>query len=206
MPKKLPVVLNEEERLALLAQPNQRYVTGHRNYMIMTMMFNLGLRLSEAVKLKWDDIDLFSNILMVREGKGKKDRTLYIKDNNWRGEDDKYKLEIWRGRLVEHFGGKLPDHVFPTLKGTSISSRYIQQTIGRYSIKAGINKHVTPHTLRHTFATDFYRFTKDTVIVKNTLGHSDISTTMIYVHLVSGDVENALSGYREEKDSKAPAV
>ncbi len=197
MPKKLPVVLNEEERFALLGQPNRRYVTGHRNYMIMTLMFNLGLRLSEAINLKWADIDLFSNVLMVREGKGKKDRTLYIQDKNWRGEDDKHKLEIWRGRLVEHFDGKLPEYVFPTLKGASISPRYVQQMIARYYRRAGISKHVTPHTLRHTFATDLYRKRKDIAVVKNTLGHSNISTTMVYVHLIGSDVQKALSGDEE---------
>ena len=194
MAKKLPVVLNEDEIVALLKQPSQRYITGHRNFMIMSLMLNLGLRLSEAVGLKWVDVDFLAEVLMVREGKGKKDRTLYIKDKNWRGQDDKYNLEIWRGRLIEQFDEKLPKVVFPTLKGTPLSPRYVQQMVTRYALKAGIQKHVTPHTLRHTFATDLYRKIKDPVTVKNALGHSSITTTMVYVHLVGSDVEKALSG------------
>lgn len=72
--------------------------------------------------------------------------------------------------------------------------RYIQDMIARYARRAGITKRVSPHTLRHTFATDFYRKTKDAVVVKNALGHSSITTTMVYVHLVGSDVEAALTG------------
>jgi site-specific recombinase XerD len=66
--------------------------------------------------------------------------------------------------------------------------------ISRYSNRAGIKKKISPHILRHTFGTDLYRKIKDPVTVKNALGHSSITTTMIYVHLVGADVEKALSG------------
>lgn len=195
--KKLPVVLNDEERKKLLNQANKRYTTGFRNKVMIQLMFNLGFRLAEVVNLKWQDVDFLSEVVMIREGKGMKDRTLYIKDNNWRGENDKRALQEWKERQVKEVG-KLPEYVFSTMssnsKGEKLSDRYVQNMIARYSKKAGIRKKVSPHTLRHTFATDLYRKTRDLVVVKNVLGHSDLSTTMIYVHLVGSDVEEALSG------------
>jgi len=195
--KKLPVVLNQDEREALLDTPNKRYITGHRNRVMMQLMFNTGLRLSEAINLKWDDIDFLSETLTVRQGKGAKDRTLYVKDNNWRNQDDKQDLLEWKERITKELG-YLPDHVFCTTSkhapGKQLLPRYVQDVIGRLSKRAGIKKRVSPHTLRHTFATDLYRRTKDIVTVKNALGHSDLSTTMIYVNLINGDVEKALSG------------
>ncbi len=194
---KLPVVLNDSERLLLLDQANPRYITGHRNRVVMQILFNLGLRLSEVCNLKWQDIDFTSEILMIRNGKGAKDRTLYIKDNNWRGQKDKEALLKWKQRQAE-FLGRLPEYVFTTMSknaaGDPLRDRYIQNMIGRYSARAKIQKKISPHTLRHTFATDLYRRTKDIVTVKNALGHEDISTTMIYVNLVGSDIEKALSG------------
>ena len=195
--KKLPVVLNEREREYLLNQPNPRYLTGFRNQLTIQIMLNIGLRLAEAVNLKWEDIDFLSETLMVREGKGMKDRVLYIKNDNWRGENDKELLQMWKQRQTGALL-YLPEYVFTTVSknsaGKKLSDRYIQNMIVRYGVKASINKKISPHTLRHTFATDLYRKTKDPVVVKNALGHSDLSTTMVYVHLVSGDIEEALSG------------
>jgi len=160
-------------------------------------MFNLGLRLAEVINLKWDDIDFLSEVLMIREVKGMKDRTLYVKNNNWRGDNDKIALQDWKDRQVRELG-YLPEYVFTSMsknaQGKQLQPRYIQEMVSRYAKRAGIKKNVSPHTLRHTFATDLYRKIKDPVTVKNALGHSSITTTMIYVHLVGADVEKALSG------------
>lgn len=195
-PNKLPTILNASEIQALTAQANPRYVTGHRNRVMMQLMLSLGLRLAEVVSLRWDDIDFLSEILMIREGKGMKDRILFIKDNNWRGVDDKSALLEWKKRQTEELGA-LPEYVFTTMSahssGNPLSDRYVQAMIRRYSRRAKIKKKISPHTLRHTFATRLYKHTKDIVVVQKALGHADLSTTMIYVHLVSSDVEQALS-------------
>ncbi len=196
-PLKLPVVLNDDERRVLLRQANVRYITGQRNRVMLQLMCNLGLRLAEVINLRWDDIDFLSEVLMIREGKGMKDRTLYIKHNNWRGEDDKGALQGWKTRQATTLGW-LPEYVFTTTskgsQGKQLQPRYVQDMITRYTKRAGITKRISPHTLRHTFATDFYRRTKDIVVVKNTLGHSNIATSMIYVHMIGSDVEAALTG------------
>jgi site-specific recombinase XerD len=160
--------LNDDERKALLKQANKRYITGHRNKVMMQLMFNLGLRLAEVINLKWDDIDFLSEVLMIREGKGMKDRTLYVKDNNWRDEDDKQALQEWKDRQVKALG-YLPEYVYTTTskgaEGKKLQPRYIQDMISRYSNRAGIKKKISPHSLRHTFATDLYRKIKDPVIL-----------------------------------------
>ncbi len=199
--RKLPIVLNEVERERLLKQANPRYITGHRNRVIMRTMFNLGLRLSEVVKLRWKDIEFEFGVLMIRDGKGGKDRVLFINDNDWRGEDLKKALLEWKERQAEALGGT-PEFVFTSMtrgaEGKQLSDRYIQNMIGRYSRRAELEKKISPHTLRHTFATDLYRKTKDIVTVKNALGHADLSSTMIYITLSGDDLREALSGKKQD--------
>jgi len=188
--KKLPEFLTKDEQYALLEQPNQRYPTGERNHLIMRLMLNAGFRLSEATNLKWIHIDLMSGKVMVREGKGAKDRTL------WLSEKDLMYFKKWKERQIE-VTGKNPEYVFTTLKGEQLDNRYVREMVYRYTYKAGIKKNVSPHTLRHTFATDLYKESKHNIrLVQKALGHSDLSTTQIYTHLEDGDLEDALKNFR----------
>lgn len=187
--KKLPEVLTNDERQALLSQPNPRYPTGERNFVMLKLMLDTGIRLSETTNLRWKDIDLMTGKVMVREGKGSKDRTLWI------GENDLELLRKWRERQQKDVNTSC-DFVFTTLDGEPLQNRYIQTMVKRLSAKAGINKNVSPHTLRHTFATDLYRETKNIRLVQKALGHSDLSTTMIYTHIVDDELENALKSFR----------
>jgi len=97
-PDKLPKILTEEETKRLLQQPNQRYYGPHRDYLYMRLMLKVGLRASEATALRPEHIDLMSGKLMVREGKGAKDRTL------WVGEELLGELQEWTGRRNEKVG------------------------------------------------------------------------------------------------------
>ena len=127
----------------------------------------------------------------MRQGKGAKDRTLWI------GEADINQLRAWRERQVGSCGGD-PDHVFTTLRGDPLSNRYVQAMVARYVKRAGIDKRVSPHTLRHTFTTDLYADTLKIRLVQKVLGHSDLSTTMIYTHVFDPEVETALKAFRKE--------
>ena len=189
--RKLPEFLTQEEQGDLLRQPNSRYPTGERNHLMMKLMLDAGLRLSEATNLKWKNIDLMSGKIMIRDGKGEKDRTL------WVGEKDIELLGKWRERQLEILDEN-SEYVFTTLKGTIVNNRYVQSLVKRYSEKAGITKNISPHTLRHTFATDLYRETKNIRIVQKALGHSDLSTTMIYTHVVDDELEEAMKSFRGE--------
>jgi len=182
---KLPIILENIEAENLLSIPNKRYLTGLRNKVILSVMINMGLRVSEVANLKPSDVNLNKNKLRVVNGKYYKDRDLIIPN---------YTLE-----LFEQWKQKKPksNYIFSTLKGKKLSIRYIQAMVKRYSEKALINKNISPHTLRHTFATEFYRQTKDIETLRKILGHSDISTTQIYITLANIDVEKAMNGFKE---------
>ncbi len=188
-PKKLPVVLTEDEQTRLLEQPNPRYPTGERNQTMLNLMLNTGLRLAEVTALKWRDLDLTTGKLMVRQGKGAKDRSL------WVAEADTARLRSWRERQAKECGEY--EHVFTTLDGKPLGHRYVQRMVARYAAKAGIAKNISPHTLRHTFATDLYRETSKIRLVQKVLGHSDLSTTMVYTHIHDPEVEEALKSFRQ---------
>ena len=190
----IPVVLTKEEQQDLLNQFNERYVTSQRNKVMFGLMLNTGLRVSEAVSLRWEDVNLTSGKVMVREGKGAKDRTLWV-DN-----DQLEELGEWKERQVEKVD-ELPKWVFSTLRegnaGKKMSIQQVWKTLKTYAEKAGIEKDISPHTLRHTFATDLYRETGKIRLVQKALGHADLSTTMIYTHIVDEELEGAMKSFRE---------
>jgi len=187
--RKIPDVLNAEEQGALLKQPNPRYPTGERNRLILQMMLNTGLRLAETTALCWKDVDLNTGRLKVHQGKGARDRVL------WVGDRDLDALRAWRDRQARDVEGT-PGHVFSTLEGKPVSNRYVQAMVKRYALKAGIGKNVHPHLLRHTFATDIYRETSNIRLTQKALGHADLSTTQIYTQLVDEELEGALKSFR----------
>lgn len=189
--KKLPVFLEEHERQALLAQPNPRYVTGQRNKMLIELILGIGTRLSETTDLEWKHVNLMTGKVFINEGKGKKDRVLWLPETTLKD------LRAWRERQATDIGEV--EHVFTTLKGDKVTNRYVQEMVKRYGRKAGIKKNLKPHVLRHTFATDFYRETGDILKTQKALGHDDISTTMIYTHIVDAELENSMKSFRSEK-------
>jgi integrase/recombinase XerD len=185
-PRKLPDVLTAAERHALLAVPRLRAPTGHRDCCLLILMLNAGLRASEALNLRVRDVDWVSGQLMVRQGKGKKDRAVWLNDA------DLDLLRAWKARRPV-----VSERLFTTLQGTPVNDRDLREMVKRRARKAGIAKDVHPHLLRHTFATDLYRQTKDIRLVQKTLGHADVSTTMLYTHLVDDDVAHAMRILRQ---------
>lgn len=183
-PDTLPKILTEDETERLLEQPNHRYFGPHRDYLFMRLMLKAGLRASEAVSLRPEHVDLMSGKLMVREGKGAKDRTL------WLGEEILEELREWMDRRPES------EFLLPTRKATSVATSHLRRSIKRYARDADIEEveRVSPHTLRHTFATRLYRETGKIRMVQKALGHADLSTTMIYTHIVDEELEGAMKG------------
>ena len=182
---RLPEVISEVEQKALLEIPNKKAPTGLRNYALMSIYLNLGLRVSEALNLEVDDVDWNSGKVVIRSGKGNRDRVLWLSDR------DLGTLQQWRSKRK----CKSP-YLFCTLAGGQLSDRYVRAFVSRYGKKAGIKKNVYPHILRHTFATDLLRETKNIRLVQKALGHVSISTTMIYTHIVDDQLEEALRGFR----------
>lgn len=209
--RRIPEVLSKTEQKKLLSVLNERYFSGQRNKTMIRLMLKTGLRLSEVINLKWNNVDLMSGSLKVVEGKGRKDRKLYF------GENTSNVLAAWKKRQsakLKDKGVKNKNNlVFTTATGKKLAAANVRNMIYTYSEKAGIQeevkkhyrdeegkkldkvykeKKVSPHTLRHTFATELYKKSKDLMTVKKALGHSDISTTMIYTHLVDEDLENGM--------------
>ena len=194
--KKLPEILTEEERTAILNVPNKRYPTGLRNKAIMYVMLDAGLRCSEVVGkekrkyleggLRLNHVDWNSGKMKITNGKGGNDRFVWLNETALQAVID------WLGKRP---AGET-DLVFTTLKGTRIENRYIGYMIKRYAKRAGIQKNVHPHTLRHTFGTDIYRETKNLRMTQKALGHVHISTTEIYTHIVDDELEEGMKNFR----------
>ena len=143
-----------------------------------------GLRAGEVLNLTWRDMDLQTGKLLVRRGKGDKDRQVWVNG------DTVELLRAWRERTPAS------RYAFPTLKGTRMYDSALREMVKRRGIKAGIAKDVHPHMLRHTYATELYRETKDIRLVQKALGHAHLSTTMIYTHIVDDDMETAMRTFR----------
>ena len=190
MSRKIPDILTIGEQERLLSQFNLRYITPHRNKVMIKLLLDTGLRLSEMTNLKWNDIDLMVGSLKVIQGKGAKDRVLYINDNLL--ED----LKIWKKRQFKEWGKT--EYVFTTRTLNKLDGKAVRKMIKTYSDKANINKNITTHTLRHTFATDLLRATNNIRQVQKALGHSDISTTQIYTHITDSELENSMKNFRNK--------
>ena len=194
MKRKIPEFLTDKEQEALINIFNTRYFNSVKNKTLVILDLNTGLRLSELIDLRWKDINLTTGQLKVVQGKGNKDRMLWIDD------DTIEVLKDWRIKQSDKLGEC--EYVFNTASKKQLDSRGIRRMIEEYSIKAGITKHVTPHTLRHSYATDLLRATNNIIKVQKALGHSDISTTMIYTHIVDDEFENDLKTFRKRLKDK----
>lgn len=180
-PKKgshLPVVLSMKEVDSLIESPDISTPLGIRDRAIFEVMYATGLRVSELVNLSMDDLHLDLGLIKTL-GKGDKERLLPIGDTaiKWL---NKY-FDETRKQLVEKYGAK--KEVFLNFRGNKLTRQSIWRMIKKYIQKVGIKKDVTPHTLRHSFATNLLENGADLRVVQELLGHSDISTTQIYTHI-----------------------
>ncbi len=155
--------------------------TGLRDRAILALLFSTGLRVSELVALNRDSINLERGEFSIR-GKGQKDRPVYVSDSAtyMLGEYLKSRKDEFDPLFI-HFSGSKSE-----LEGgeyTRLTTRSIQRIVEKYAKLAGITKHVTPHTLRHSFATDLLMNGADIRSVQGLLGHSNIATTQVYTHI-----------------------
>ncbi len=163
--KALPTFLNFGEIETLL---NSIFNT--RDLAIIRLLYASGLRVSELVNLNRESIE--EKRIHVESGKGKKDRVVYI---------DGGTLELVKGYLSERKDQN--PALFVNRRGKRLSDRYIEILVKRHAKRAGITKKVTPHTLRHTFATHLLQNKANIMVIKDLLGHASLSTTQIYTHV-----------------------
>jgi len=177
--KKLPVVLSREEIERLINAPNTKDKLGIRDRTIIETLYATGMRVSELVNLKKRDLIKSENVVRVF-GKGSKERIVPIGDIalDWIGlYDADVRTELVRKRSTGN------DFLFLNFRGGKISRISIWRMLQKYARDANIKKQIHPHTLRHTFATHLLEGGADIRAVQEMLGHSDIGTTQIYLHL-----------------------
>ena len=172
--KKLPVILSKKEIENMVICTKN---FGHRT-MIM-LMYSSGMRAGEIIDLKWTDIDFNRNIIHIKLAKGNKDRIVML--------SPKLKKNL-KTLDIEKKG-----NVFKTNRNSKYSLRTIELIVKKAAEKAGINKHITPHSLRHSFATHLLEHGIDIRYIQKLLGHSDIKTTMIYANVSKKDISKIKS-------------
>ncbi len=182
--RSLPKSLTEEEVEALLAVPDTSVLLGMRDRTMLEVLYASGLRVSELVGLSLPQINLQQGLVKVI-GKGNKERLVPLGEEalNWL---ERY-VRNTRGMLL---GAVQSDVLFPSRRGSAMTRQAFWQLIKRYALQAGISKPLSPHTLRHAFATHLLNHGADLRVVQLLLGHSSLSTTQIYTHVARERLKN----------------
>jgi integrase/recombinase XerD len=180
MPKigrSLPQSLSEDEVDALLAAPNVSEPLGNRDRAMLELLYATGLRVSELINLKMEQMNLNQGVIRI-VGKGDRERLIPVGD-----EAQDWLRDFIEGARIEILLERQTDYLFPTRRGDRMTRQAFWHIIKRYAKKAGVNKKLSPHTVRHAFATHLLNNGADLRVVQLLLGHSDVSTTQIYTHV-----------------------
>lgn len=173
----LPQMLSEADVEALLAAPMTDRPLEFRDRTMLELLYASGLRVSELVELRTGSINLRQGVIRVL-GKGSKERLVPLGENalDW--------LERYlAGARLQLMGDNQTDALFPGRRGRSMTRQTFWYRIKKYALQAGIDKPLSPHTLRHAFATHLLNHGADLRVVQLLLGHSNLSTTQIYTHV-----------------------
>jgi site-specific recombinase XerD len=191
--------LTPEEVERLFEQTDISKPAGLRDRAILELLFSSGLRVSELVGLDREHINLKRREFMVR-GKGQKDRPIFISPAaaGWLTRYLEQRTDNTKPLFVRYSGSKQVD-----LSGNfhRLTARSVQRMVARYALLAGITKHVSPHTLRHSFATDLLMNGADLRSVQALLGHSNISTTQIYTHVTDPHLKEVHAKFHHSTDA-----
>jgi len=175
--RSLPKSLTEAEVDALLQAPSVTDPLGHRDRTMLEVLYATGLRVSELVSLKHNQVNLNQGVMRV-VGKGNRERLIPLGD-----EAVSWLQQFMQGPRAEILLERQTDYLFPTRRGDRMTRQAFWHIIKRYSKKGGVDRELSPHTLRHAFATHLLNHGADLRVVQMLLGHSDLSTTQIYTHV-----------------------
>ena len=179
----MPKVLNTQEVKKLLSQPDTSNPLGIRDKSMLELLYATGMRVSELISLSIEDVNLETGFLRCM-GKGSKERIIPVSSIALKCLQE-YILTAREKLLM----GKKTKVLFLNRQGNPITRQGFWKIIKRYSKQAGINKKITPHTLRHSFATHLLENGADLRAVQEMLGHADISTTQRYTHLTRSRIK-----------------
>ncbi|MEA9977719.1 site-specific tyrosine recombinase XerD, partial [Pseudomonas sp. RTS4] len=173
----LPKSMSEADVEALLAAPDQSEAIGQRDRAMLEVLYACGLRVTELIGLTLEQVNLRQGVVRVM-GKGSKERLVPM------GEEAIIWIERYlRDARSELLNGRPSDVLFPSLRGEQMTRQTFWHRIKQHAMVAGISNSLSPHTLRHAFATHLLNHGADLRVVQMLLGHSDLSTTQIYTHV-----------------------
>ena len=176
-PPRFPKAITEAQVEALLAAPDTDTLLGLRDRAMLEVLYATGLRVSELVGLLTVEVSMTDGVVRI-VGKGSKERLVPL------GEEARWWLErFMRTGRAGILGARVADAIFVTGRGTGMSRQMFWNLIRKYAVTAGIRSALSPHTLRHAFATHLLNHGADLRVVQMLLGHADISTTQIYTHV-----------------------
>ncbi|NWN92535.1 site-specific tyrosine recombinase XerD [Marinobacter adhaerens] len=177
LPRRLPDSLTEEEVEALLTEPDPTIPIEQRDKAMLETLYGCGLRVSELTGLRVDQVNLRQGVVRVT-GKGNKERLVPLGEEavDWLA----HYMQEGRRELLR---GRASDALFPGNRATAMTRQTFWYRVRHYALRAGITKPLSPHTLRHAFATHLLNHGADLRVVQMLLGHSDLSTTQIYTHV-----------------------
>jgi len=175
--RSLPITLTEDEVEGLLQAPNTDEPLGHRDRAMLELLYATGLRVSELINLKQSQVNFNQGVLRII-GKGDRERLIPLGD-----ESQRWLRDFIDGPRMEILLERQTDYLFPTRRGDRMTRQAFWHIIKRYAQKSGIDKKMSPHSLRHAFATHLLNRGADLRVVQLLLGHSDLSTTQIYTHV-----------------------
>lgn len=194
--KKLPKYLNFEETERLLSALNTATKEGIRDSLILEILYSTGIRVSELVNIKFNDVSL-SNKTIIVNGKGSKQRIVYF------GEKCEKKLELYMKKSYNEFNVNNAEYLLLSKTGKKLNDRIVRKIIDKASSIAGIKMKISPHVLRHTFATHMLSDGADLRTVQELLGHENLSTTQIYTHLTNEEIRRVyLSAHPRAKSGR----
>ena len=173
----LPQSLTEDEVDALLAAPNVSEPLGNRDRAMLELLYATGVRVSELINLKMSQMNLNQGVIRII-GKGNRERLIPLG-----GEAQDWLRDFIDGARIEILLERQTDYLFPTRRGDRMTRQAFWHIIKRYAKKAGVSKKLSPHTVRHAFATHLLNNGADLRVIQLLLGHSDVSTTQIYTHV-----------------------
>ncbi len=189
--RKLPTILSKDDLDTLIESADETTPVGLRNRAILEMMYASGVRLSEIVGLNLRNIDLDERTVVVR-GKGNKERMVLL------GEPAEKTLRRYLSAARPELATGAEEALFLNRDGNRLSGRSVQNVVRKHALKAGLESHVWPHLLRHSFATHLLDGGAELRVVQELLGHASAQTTQIYTHVTAARQRETLNQAREK--------
>ncbi len=198
-PKRLPQVLTREEVRRLLEQPRGSSPLAQRDRALLEVMYACGLRASEAVSLELGDLDLEEGLLRTR-GKGSKERIVPV------GRQALAALSVYlRGGRPDLVGNRPQSRLLVNHRGGALTRQGLYKIVQGHARAAGLEQRMSPHTLRHSFATHLLAGGCDLRSLQEMLGHADLATTQVYTHLSAERLKDAYFGAHPRATARAPS-